>query len=71
MNNRKNQFTEFGKSVCISLIQKGKTQTWLIDEIKKNNPERFIDSSLLNRILTGRAESQPLVNEIKAILKIT
>ena len=71
MNSRKNQFTEFGKSVCITLIRKGKTQTWLIDEIKKNNPERFIDSSLLNKILTGRAESQPLVNEIKAILKIT
>ena len=45
--------TEFGKQVRIRLIEMGKTQEWLIDQVKERTGD-FFDSSYLHRILAGK-----------------
>lgn len=43
--------TDFGKAVKIRLIEIGKTQTWLIEQVKERTGAYF-DSSWLYRIMT-------------------
>ena len=43
-------------------------QTWLIDRIREKMPERYIDSSLINRILTGQTDSPEIEAAINDIL---
>ena len=45
---------DFGKAVKIRLIELGKTQNWLIEQVVERTGD-FFDSSYLNRILTGKA----------------
>lgn len=44
---------DFGKQVRIRLIEMGKTQEWLIDQVKERTGD-FFDSSYLHRILAGK-----------------
>lgn len=65
----KYKYSDFGKQVKIRLININKTQEWLISEINKDTG-LFIDSSYLNRILTGRNNSNKIISSIKKILSI-
>lgn len=64
-----NPFTEYGKKVQVRLVELGARQSWLIEEIKKES-EMFVDSSLLNKVLTGRINSPRIVSTINKILSI-
>ena len=43
----------FGKRVKIRLIEMGKNQEWLINQVKEKTGD-FFDSSYLHRILSGK-----------------
>lgn len=45
--------TDFGKQVRIRLIEMGKTQEWLIEQVKERTGD-FFDSSYLHKLLTGK-----------------
>ena len=62
-------FSDFGKEVKKKLIEIDKTQEWLIAEIRKDT-DLFVDSSYLNRILTGRSNTPKIVASIKKILSL-
>lgn len=65
--NYKYPLTEYGKEVRTKLIKLDKSQEWLISEVvKKTN--MFVDSSLMNKILTGRCNSERIMTAIDAIL---
>lgn len=65
----KNSFTDYGIKVKSKLLSIGKTQNWLIEKLQAKT-NMFVDNSLLNKILTGRANSETLVTAINEILKI-
>ncbi len=65
----RNKLTEFGKKIKYALIEKDKTQAWLIEEVK-NKTGLFLDSSYLNKIMTGKREGDKIVEAIKEILNI-
>ena len=67
---RKHKYSDFGLSVKLILDMKGKTQNWLIAEIRRRNPGIYVDSSILNKALTGRVRSGKIVASIKEILDI-
>lgn len=62
--------TDFGKSVKTRLIELGRTQVWLIEELRKTLPGSYIDGSLLYKILVGDVVSGKAVEAIHMILKI-
>jgi len=62
--------TEYGKQIKIELIDQGKTQKWLIEEIKKKLPDKYIDSSNLYKVLSGTLNSPEIVTAINGILEI-
>lgn len=64
------ELTEYGKEVKMKLIDLGKTQEWLIKEIKKENPEIFVDASVLRKIFTGEIKQSALVPIINKILNL-
>ena len=68
MNERKNSLTDFGVSIKLELLKTNKTQNWLIEEIKTRYPSIFMDSSLLNKIMTGKVKSGKTVDAIREIL---
>lgn len=70
INERKKPVSDFGISVKLELMKRNKTQNWLIEEVKKLNPTMFIDSSVLNKVLTGQVRSGKIVNSVKEILEI-
>ncbi len=70
MHEPKKTLTEFGVKVKIKLLELGKNQNWLIDEVKKRNPTTYMDSSLMNKILTGQVKSGKNVDSIKEILNL-
>lgn len=49
--------TDFEKLVKIKLIEKGKTQKWLIDELR-NKTGLYVDTSLLCRIYKGEVSGR-------------
>lgn len=63
------QLTAFGVSVKKKLIDVGKTQEWLISEVRCRTG-MFMDSSYLRRLLTGNAKSAPMCGVICDILDI-
>lgn len=69
-NEPKNSVSSLGKLIKIELIKRNKTQNWLISELKKRLPTMYIDSSALNKILTGKVVSGKIVDEIHSILNI-
>lgn len=64
------ELTEYGKKVKMKLIDLGKTQEWLIKEVKKENPEIFVDASVLRKIFTGEIKQSALVPIINKILNL-
>lgn len=65
----KNPLTDYGIEVKTKLISMGKTQNWLIDQVKSRTG-MFIDCSRLNKIITGRSNSDRIVGAINDILGI-
>lgn len=67
--NIKYPITEYGVKVKVALMKQGKTQEWLIKELSKATGQ-YVDSSNLNRVITGRLHSQSLIAGINKILDI-
>lgn len=65
----KNKYSDFGKQVKIRLIELDQTQEWLISRCKEKTG-LYIDSSCLNKILTGRNNSTTIKNAITEILEL-
>lgn len=61
------QLTDFGMSVKMRLLEKNKTQKWLIEEVKSKTG-KFFDSGYLQRLMTGKASSASMTVAIKEIL---
>lgn len=62
--------TDFGKLVKIALINRGKTQSWLVDNVKEKIGLYF-DDSYLTKIINGKINANPqIVATIKEILNI-
>ena len=51
------QVSEFGKAVKIRLMELGRTQEWLVDQVRERTGDYF-DSSYLYRILTGKLAAE-------------
>ena len=60
-------FSDFGKTVKKRLIDLDKSQKWLISQLNQDTG-LFVDSSYLNRILTGRCNSEKIIASISKIL---
>jgi hypothetical protein len=69
IENYKNPFTDYGKEVKKRLIELDKSQTWLIEQVKKKTG-MFVDSSVLNKVLTDRLNSKTIITAINEILGI-
>ena len=65
----KRPITDFGKSVKFALIDEGKTLTWLSEEVTKKTG-LYLDSSYMNKILTGQKNPEKIIDAIKEILEI-
>lgn len=65
----KRKLTAFGKEVKKALLEKGKTLTWLSKEVTKRTG-LYLDSSYMNKILTGQRNPEKIVNSICKILDI-
>lgn len=64
---RKIPLTEYGKSVKKRLIEMDKSQAWLIEQLKRKTG-KFVDSSLLNKILTGKSNSSTIISAINELI---
>lgn len=71
MNHRKNPLTEYGIAIKAELLKRGNTQNWLIAEVKKLLPERYVDVSYLNRIITGQIKQSVVMDAIDRVLGTT
>lgn len=71
MNHRKNPLTEYGIAIKTELLKLNKTQNWLIEEVKKMLPERYLDVSYLNRIMTGQVKQSVVMDVIDRVLGTT
>ena len=60
-------FTPYGKLVKCALIQRDRTQKWLIGRVREETGLYF-DSAYLNRILTGVSHSSTICGAIDRIL---
>lgn len=61
---------EFMKKVKCRLIDLGKSQKWLENEIRKKTG-LFVDSGYLNKIFRGKRQAPKVVAAIREILDIT
>lgn len=50
------------------LLDLGKRQAWLIEEMKKKEPDMYLDSGYMARILNGSEVSAPKMKLIDEIL---
>lgn len=64
------KYTPFGLCVKTKLLQRGKTQTWLMQRICEETG-LFVDDSYLYKILTGQRRATKIVQAIRAILEIS
>lgn len=69
MEGAKKELTEFGKQVKYRLIDLGKTQTWLQERVTEKTG-LFLDSSYLNKIITGERSAPKVTTAIREILGI-
>lgn len=58
-----------GLRVKHRLLDLGKRQAWLIEEMKKKDSEMYLDSSYMTRLLDGREKSAPKMTLINQILE--
>lgn len=70
INERVRPLTDYGITVRTKLLHMGKTQKWLISEIKKELPDKYVDTSNLYKLLTGEIKSSDLTAAINKILAI-
>lgn len=63
------QLTEFGKAVKHELLERGESQSWLI-ELVKQNTGLFCDSSYMSKILHGGYGSPKIIEAIREILDL-
>lgn len=68
MSERKRPLTEYGIAIKVELFKRSKTQNWLIEEVKKILPDKYLDTSNLNRIMTGERNSPDIEAAIDSIL---
>lgn len=61
------KYTQFGLDVKMSLLKSGKTQNWLIEQVKEKTG-MFFDDSYLYKILTGQRKAVEMANAIREIL---
>ena len=61
--------TDFEKSVKIALIEKGKDQKWLYEEVTKKTG-LFFDRSYFYKTVTGTYENPNIISAISEILGI-
>lgn len=63
------EFSEFGKAVGKRLIDLGKPQVWLIEEVR-NKTGLYFDDSYLYKIKTGRLATPKIVRAICEVLSL-
>ena len=63
------KFTDWGLTVKTELLRKGKTQTWLEEEIT-NHTGLYADDGYIYKILTGQRNAPKIVTAINEILGI-
>lgn len=63
------KFSDFGLSVKTKLVQKGKTQKWLTEEITRKTG-LYVDSGYMYKILTSQRAAPKVVDAICNILDI-
>ena len=63
------KYTKFGLDVKMSLLKSGKTQNWLIEQVKEKTG-MFFDDSYLYKILTGQRKAVEMANAIREILNL-
>ncbi len=63
------KFSDFGLCVKTKLLQTGKTQKWLADEVT-NQTGLYVDSGYMYKILTGQRNAPKIVDAICEILSI-
>lgn len=70
ISERKKPLTDYGMEIKIKLLTMNKTQNWLIEEVKKILPNKYLDTSNLYKIMTGEINSKDIVSAINSILSI-
>lgn len=63
------KFTAFGLAVKTKLLRLGKTQKWLEEEVTRVTG-KFMDDSLMYKVLTGERKAAKMVQAICEILDI-
>lgn len=62
------QLNDFGIAVKKRLIDLNRNQAWLIEQVRASEAGRYFDSAYLQKLMTGRATSAPMVKKIRRIL---
>jgi hypothetical protein len=70
INERKRPLTEYGKRIKICLMNLNRTQAWLIGEVKKILPDKYLDTSNFYKIITGEIDSPDIKSAINQVLGI-
>lgn len=65
----KSKFTDFGLTVKMELLKRGKDQKWLEEEVTKRTG-LYMDSGYAYKILTGKRSAPKVVSAICEILNI-
>lgn len=63
------KFTDFGLSVKTKLLQNGRDQKWLEEQVKTKTG-LYVDNGYMYKILTGQRNAPKIVAAIKEILDI-
>lgn len=63
--------TDYERNIKIRLIEINKTQKWLIKEVKKLLPNKYLDCSNLHKIMAGKIKSPDIVAAINQVLEIS
>lgn len=61
--------TEFGKDIKKRLVDLGKTQTWLIEQVE-NKTGLYFDGSYLYKVMNGVLATPKIVGAIREILDL-
>lgn len=61
--------TPFGKAIKKRLIDLGRNQNWLIDQVRQKTGLYF-DSSYMGKIMTGKLNTPGIVQAIREILEL-
>ena len=70
ISERKRPLTDYGIEIKVQLLKLNKTQAWLISEVKKLLPDKYLDTSNLYKIMTGEINSPDIVSAIDQILDL-